>query len=139
MRALPQTAAAAWGMSVGFFALILAVSSIPAQSMPKAPELWRWDKLIHGLEYAVAATLLFRAMQRGPNRLARMPTLFRFLICLIFCSSFGVFDELYQGTVAGRSSSPYDMLADIAGATFASLGSAVFYSRAETARQSGSA
>ena len=131
MRALPQTAGVAWGMSLGFFALILAVSSIPAQSMPEAPELWRWDKLFHALEYAVAATLLFRAIQLGPHRLMRMPTLFRFLICLFSCSGFAVFDEFYQGTVAGRNSSLDDLLADIAGAAFASLGCAVFYSRLE--------
>lgn len=133
MSSLSQSVRLAWAMALGFFALILAVSSIPAESMPKSPELWRWDKLIHALEYAVAAVLLFRAMQMGPRSIARMSTLWRFLICLLFCSAFGVLDELYQGTVAGRNSSPYDMLADITGAGFASLGSAVFYSRLVTA------
>ncbi len=121
-----RNAKLAWPMALGFFALILAVSSIPAESMPHAPTLWRWDKLIHAAEYGVAATLLYRAMSLSLPRLS--PTM-RFLFCLVFCSSFGVLDELYQGTVPGRHSSPYDMLADIAGASFACVASAVFYSR----------
>jgi VanZ family protein len=122
-------------MALAFFALILGVSSIPATSMPQAPTLWRWDKLIHAAEYAVAATLLYRAMTLGPTIQRRISPAFRFLICLLFCSIFGVLDELYQGTVSGRNSSPYDMLADIAGASFACVANAVFYSRVLTANR----
>lgn len=121
-----------WGMAIGFFGLILAVSSIPAEAMPQSPDLWRWDKLIHACEYAVAATILFRAMTLGPAPIRGLSLSFRFLICALFCAGFGVMDELYQGTVPGRNSSPYDMLADIAGATFASAANAVFYSRRPT-------
>jgi VanZ family protein len=116
-------------MAVGFALLILAVSSIPAHSMPRAPELWRWDKLIHSAEYAIATTLLYRALtlsnpRRDPGRLA-----LRAAFCLLFYSGFAACDELYQSTVPGRDSSVYDVLADILGACFASIGSAVFYSR----------
>ncbi len=122
----------AWAAALGFFMLILAVSSIPAESMPAAPALWRWDKLAHTAEYALAATLLYRAMETGPPGLRSLPPSFRFVACWLFCVAFGIMDELYQGTVAGRSSSPYDMLADITGASFACVANAVFYSRRET-------
>jgi VanZ family protein len=134
-EALWRSSRAAWAMAFGFFLLILAVSSIPAEAMPNSPTLWRWDKLIHAAEYAVAATLLYRAMSLAPPALRRLAPAFRFLICLLFCASFGVFDELYQGTVSGRHSSPYDMLADMAGASFACVANAVFYSRQLTAHR----
>jgi VanZ family protein len=119
----------AWLMAAGFAGAILAVSSIPAHSMPRAPELWRWDKLIHALEYALATTLFYRALELSRPARDRRSLIFRVLLCVLLYSGFGVLDELYQSTVPGRDSSVYDVMADILGACFASIGSAVFYSR----------
>ncbi len=129
---MPGRSGAAWAVAGAFFLLILAVSSIPAESMPSAPEIWRWDKLIHAMEYALAASLLYRAMLQGPGALRSLSPLLRGLACVVFCAAFAVMDELYQGTVAGRHSSPYDMLADFVGASFACIANAVFYSRQKT-------
>lgn len=115
----------AWAMAAGFACAILAVSSIPAHSMPQSPDLWRWDKLIHSAEYALAATLFYRALTLSQL----FSPILRLLGTLLVCSSFGVLDELYQSTVPGRDCSVYDMLADILGASFATFASAVFYSR----------
>ena len=119
----------AWAMALGFACAILALSSIPADTMPQSPDLWRWDKLIHAIEYAIAATLFYRALtlsQYRSERLFRLlsPT-FRLVLCVLVCGSFGILDELYQSTVPGRDSSAYDALADIMGASFASIACAV--------------
>lgn len=116
-------------MALGFAAVILAVSSIPAQSMPKSQGLWRLDKLIHGTEYALFAALLHRALC-----LSRASNLFVLaIVSALACGAFGILDELYQSTVPGRDSSIFDALADLIGASFASLASAVFYSRKRSA------
>lgn len=119
----------AWALAAGFALAILGVSSIPAHSMPKAPGLWRWDKLIHAAEYAIAATLFYRALtlSRPIRDLRRVVG--RVLLCVLLYSAFAALDELYQSTVPGRDSSIYDVAADILGACFASIGSAVFYFR----------
>lgn len=120
----------AWLMAIGFALLILAVSSIPAQSMPEAEELWRLDKLIHATEYALFATLVHRALRLS----SRARNLFALaIVSALACGAFGVLDELYQSTVPGRDSSILDALADLVGASFASFASAVFYSRKRNA------
>ncbi len=109
----------------GYALLIIGVSSIPSHSMPVAPELWRWDKLIHSIEYGVAATLLYWVLYLWKPHAPKV----RFFLCLLAVSAFGVVDELYQSTVPGRHSSIYDVLADWVGASFATIACAVFYSR----------
>lgn len=124
---MPRSTSArrAWLPALAFAALILGVSSIPARSMPEAQSLWRLDKLVHALEYAVLATLVHRAL-----RMSRAGNLFFLaLVSAVGCALFGGLDELYQSTVPGRDSSPLDALADLVGASFASIMSAVFYSR----------
>lgn len=116
----------AWLMTLGYGLTILAVSSIPARVMP-AGEIWRWDKVIHAFEYGLGAAILFFALRLGQNR----SLLRSALLTLVVCSLFGVIDELYQSTVPGRDSSPFDMLADFVGASFGSAASLVFYSRKE--------
>jgi len=116
-------------MVLGFAALIVALSSIPAHSMPKAAVIWRWDKLIHACEYGVAATLVFRALwYLSRIELADRSLLWTAIVALVICSFFGISDELYQGTVVGRDSSGFDVLADIVGAGFATLANALYYS-----------
>ncbi|MCP4446185.1 MAG: hypothetical protein GY811_12690 [Myxococcales bacterium] len=103
---------------------ILAVSSIPANQMPKSQKLWRLDKLIHATEYAIFAALVLRVFVLRGTRL-----LVAFVATVVFCSIFGVLDEAYQSTVRGRDSSIFDVLADGTGACFASVASILIYSR----------
>ena len=114
-------------LAVGFALLILAVSSIPAHQMPRSPELWRWDKAVHALEYAVFAALVFRAFTLRGYRVATAA-----FASAILCTLFGGLDESYQSTVPGRDSSVLDVMADGAGACFACFASAVLYSRARS-------
>lgn len=120
-----RSARGAWLMVAAYALLILGVSSIPADSMPRSSTLWRWDKAVHAIEYAIAAVLLFRAL-----RLSGMVRLVvGALVCGLVWSTFGILDELYQSTVPGRDSSAFDVIADTVGASFASIASAVFYFR----------
>ena len=111
-------------LAVGFAVMILAVSSIPATRMPKSPALWRWDKLVHAIEYAILATLVFRAFATRGISIAKT-----LAATALLCSLFGMLDETYQSTVPGRDSSHFDMLADSVGACFACIANAVVYSR----------
>ncbi len=117
------------GLALGFALLILMVSSIPATQMPKAPGLWRWDKLIHGTEYFLFGLLLFRALQYRSGIALSLFTIAG--LTIVMGTSFGGMDELYQSTVPGRDSSIFDVLADMLGASFASIGSLVFNSRSK--------
>ncbi len=111
-------------LTVGFAVGILLFSSIPAKSMPAPKSLWRWDKLIHAVEYAMLASLSMRVVFLR-TRAAWSSA----LLAAVFACGFGVCDELYQSTTPGRDSSPFDMLADAAGACFACFVWAVVYSR----------
>ncbi len=123
-RGIWHSPKAVMGLALGFAAIILAFSSIPATTMPKSPSLWRWDKVIHATEYACLGTLVFRAFA-----LRGLKPWFAMFTAAAIAGSFGVLDELYQSTTPGRDSSGYDMMADAAGACFACLVSAVLYSR----------
>src|SRR5678815_3452231 len=68
-------------------------------------------KLGHLIEYAVLATLLWRALRSGTNLRARMSTLF--VGVWIACAVFAVSDEFHQSFVASRSMSPLDVMIDI--------------------------
>lgn len=91
-----------WGPVVAYCALIFVLS---AQSgfdfAPRA--LWDFDKVLHLVEYGALAALLLRATQRPA-------------LSLLTASLFGVSDEVHQYFVPDRSASPYDALADAAGA-----------------------
>jgi VanZ family protein len=116
---------------LAYAALILGLSSIPARSMPESPGLWRWDKLIHACEYAGFAFLLRRAAGGGSARRWQLAVL-----VVVAAACFGVLDELYQSTTAGRDSSGYDALADFLGACFGSAAWTVFYYRRRRAQSS---
>ena len=106
-----------WLLVSAYACLILGLSSIPAGAMPEAPQLWRWDKVVHACEYALAAVLLFRALRGSLFTVAALTVL--------LCSAFAGLDELYQSTIPGRDSSALDILADITGATIATIGAAL--------------
>jgi VanZ family protein len=91
--------------------LILAVSSVPRLSPPVS---WTGaDKLAHVAEYGVLGALLRRA--------ARSRGRWSWLFAVGIAAAVGGLDEIYQSTVPGRFSSPYDWLADLAGALIGAL------------------
>jgi VanZ family protein len=73
------------------------------------------DKLIHATAYAIMATLFWHAaMQRCHIHL--LPWL-----VVAACACYGISDEFHQSFVPGRDASVWDWLADISGATVASM------------------
>ncbi len=107
----------AWGLVLAYAALVFAVSSIPAKSMPGG-RLWDFDKLIHAGEYAVFAALLWMALART----TAWPPSRRAVTVFVLAALYGISDELHQALVPGRSSSGYDVIADVVGAAVVSFG-----------------
>lgn len=92
-------------------ALLFYLSSL--RFIPGADRLW--DKGAHFAAYALLAGLALRAFHGGflpPRRLA-------VLGALVLTIAFGVFDEIHQSFVPGRSPSGLDVFADSLGAASA--------------------
>ena len=91
--------------------LIIYISSIPNLNRPDI-SLLKYDKLIHLLEYAIFAFLIYRSfLQLFPLRKFNYVAYFS----LLFLSIFAFFDEFFQSRIPGRDSDIYDVLSDILG------------------------
>jgi VanZ family protein len=95
-------------------ALVLFLSSRSHVPLPAAiPHL---DKVAHFIEYAALGWLLRRALAmtlpggRGATWIA-----------IVLVAILGAGDELFQGTVVGRDSSPWDWLGDLLGGAAGSV------------------
>jgi VanZ family protein len=97
---------------VAYMLLILSVSSLPGQSIPKT-WLLTWDKLIHLVEYFILGVLAMKSMNSILTK------------NLKFVISFGIFfgftDEYLQSFISGRFSSGWDVLADTIGVVIGAL------------------
>ena len=109
-RALSGLLCRPWVGVAMYAALIFAISSIPAESMPDG-RFWDFDKLIHAAEFGVLSVLVWRALPRVGR--------FRPLWAAALSSMYGVCDEVHQALVPGRDASGYDMLADSIGSVVA--------------------
>jgi len=91
-------------------AVITIVSSIPDLSAARVIGLTFTDKLAHVTEYFIfGAALAFSFHRSGVIR--------RFFLATVLISIlFGALDEFHQFFVPGRSSDPYDLMADTIGA-----------------------
>lgn len=107
-----QLPALLWGL------LIYIASSIPSTKLPKL-ELLAYDKLIHIIIFFVFGLLVYRALQP----LARGSEFFwrRILITMAIVISYGIVDELHQGTVPGRTLDIWDLVADIIGGVLSAV------------------
>lgn len=103
-RALAWAAYAAWAA---------AVWTVSSRSRPAEDLHWPWavpDKLAHGVEYlagGVLGTLAFATLPR-----LRSPA----LAAVVACTVWGFVDEIHQGFVPRRTTDPWDLAADAAGA-----------------------
>ena len=91
------------GMLIGYILLIISVSSIPGNSIPRFI-LLSWDKLLHMVEYSILGYLAvnsFRAISKN-----------QVIVIIISCLGFACFDELWQSLIPGRFSSGLDIIAD---------------------------
>ncbi len=97
-------------------AIILALSTIPSDSIPEVEIALPIDKVVHFFEYGVLAVILFRAFIHSG-----FLTVGKTSILVILCiAAMGAIDESYQH-FTGRSSDLYDWLADCLGGLTASL------------------
>jgi VanZ family protein len=68
-------------------------------------------KCAHLTEYAILASLLFRALRQGRDNFRRAA-----VIALVISAISAALDEFHQSFVPSRTGSPYDVAIDIAGA-----------------------
>tara|TARA_S200000501_G_scaffold371591_1_gene414968 strand:- start:8202 stop:8558 length:357 start_codon:yes stop_codon:yes gene_type:complete len=91
-----------------YLLIILLVSSIPGNSMPKSWFSLGWeDKIYHIIEYSLLGVLAYRSYYRSFKR--------PFLIISIGGLCFGIFDEIYQSMIPGRFPNAFDVIADAIG------------------------
>lgn len=102
----------AWGAALLYCGLIYYLSSRTGDSQPESM-IWRFDKLMHALEYGVLGWLTWRALrlQLGDSRPYVVASL-----ALVLTSLYAVSDEWHQSFVPGRSPSVMDLVADVVGA-----------------------
>ena len=99
-------------MLVGYILLIISVSSIPGNSIPRFI-LLSWDKLLHLVEYSILGYLAvnsFRAISKD-----------QVIVIIISCLGFACFDELWQSLIPGRFSSVLDIITDGIGIIMGSI------------------
>jgi VanZ family protein len=94
-------------------AFIFVMSSIPSVSLPRFGWLSS-DKVVHFCVFLVLAALTYRAIDHQ----GRYPVLSRrhFLFTVLFTSLYGAIDEFHQFFTPGRTSDPFDWMADALGA-----------------------
>ncbi len=97
---------------VAYMLVILSVSSIPGQDIPKT-WLLSWDKLIHLVEYFILGILAMKSMNTISSRNLK--------IVIPFGILFSVLDEYLQSFISGRFSSGWDVLADTIGVIIGAL------------------
>ena len=78
-------------------------------------------KCAHVAEYAILAAFLLRALSKSQERLSRATA-----SAFIFAAIYAAFDEFHQSFVPSRTSSPYDVAIDTAGAL---AGLAIYWQR----------
>jgi VanZ family protein len=106
-----RIAALTWALVIGYAGIIYHLSS---QSHPLAflpPELFVFDKALHGTEYAALGALLAFALLRSGVR----PVL-ALAAAAALASAYGVSDEWHQSFVPGRDPDWHDWAADTVGA-----------------------
>jgi len=100
------------GLLIAYIILIIPVSSIPGNSIPRFIFL-SWDKLLHLVEYSILGYLAVNSL--------RAITKDQIIVIIISCLGFACFDELWQSLIPGRFSSGLDIIADGIGITMGSI------------------
>ena len=109
---MEEVTAKKWWPVLCWMALIFVGSSIPARQLPQT-WVFSYDKVLHGLEYALLGALACRAAGlRGAA-----PVVAGVLVASIF----GASDEFHQLFVTGRACDIRDWIADTVGGTFGAV------------------
>lgn len=98
--------------AVAYAALIFALSSFSVDVEELRP-IFRFDKLLHLVEYYILGYLLMRAFTTSDvPRLAASPV----AVAILVGCAYGLSDEIHQAFVPNRSCDLRDWIADTAGA-----------------------
>lgn len=93
--------------------VVFLLSSVPGMNMPEYGFLLA-DKLLHFLEYALFAILIFRSF----SQLFRKQKLHYVIVASsFFLILFSLLDEYYQKYIPGRESDVADVILDVLGAS----------------------
>jgi VanZ family protein len=95
---------------------IIVLSSIPNLKSPIPNKIDFGDKLLHAVEYGFFSLVMWWSLSHNRNQTIRK---YSPVIALIIALSWGIIDEIYQSTVPGRMSDPFDWIADSVGACLA--------------------
>lgn len=104
---------------------MLTLSSLPDFKAPDVLPKFA-DKVVHLTEYCIWA-ILFLLMLKQEDRINTL--LNAFVAVLIFGAILGIFDEVHQRFISGRSMDKYDLLADVIGIILAIILFRIFYRR----------
>lgn len=104
-----------WLAAAAFYVAIVFFLSSRPYLRAFGPEFDMKDNLAHGLEYAVLAALLFRAL--GP--VVWPDAVMTFLLVVVVVASIGAADEMLQGMIPGRRRDVVDWMSDATGAALA--------------------
>ena len=96
-------------ITIFFILLMILASSIKGSNIPKS-YIFTFDKVIHFIEYGCLGTLLIFMFARA----SKYPIYAALTVGVLY----SFIDELYQSTVFGRSSSVFDVIADVVGLAF---------------------
>ena len=93
----------------------LTIISISSLSHLKTPQIrfLAFDKIAHFFEYAIFAYLAVRSFSHISQKIKNNSA---FLLTALFIVIFAIFDEYFVQTLSRRTSSMYDLLADVIGA-----------------------
>jgi VanZ family protein len=96
--------------------LIFASSSVPGWVFPRV-NIPNIDKIVHFAYYFIFAILVAIALRHQTR--FRDLSKFSLMMSFLLATAYGVSDEVHQLFVAGRTSDPHDLVADMAGALMA--------------------
>lgn len=98
-----------WFPVILYSGIIFYISGLPHVEVPY-PE-FNFDKLAHGVEYALLGYLFSRALTKTSG-LSKQNV---FWATIVFCTLYGISDEFHQSFVPGRDVTLTDVLADTIG------------------------
>ena len=106
-----------YGWTVAVLAYCGLIYYLSDQSMLPVPHVFDvQDKLIHAVAYAVMAFFFWQAGKAWMVHQGLRHWRLLAVVCVLFCSFYGLSDEWHQSFTAGRDASVFDWLADTIGA-----------------------
>ena len=94
---------------ISYIFMVLYLSTKPDNALSLFSQLWKYDKVVHFIEYLGVGFLLINAMKIRPLQ----KTQWKYILCFLFI--FPIIDELLQNYTPNRIPDIYDGIVDIIG------------------------